>query len=298
MSVAPPDHVIPAGNILGEGIQWHDGRLWWTDIHGRCLHRHDWASGATQVMAMPERVGSFALTGVDDRLLCAFETGFAHLDLGEGTLAWRARPEQPGSGVRFNDGRVDRRGAFWAGTMVEDAARAAGRRGTLYRFDGDGAVTAAVDDIGIANGLAWSPDGRWMYFADSPRRVIWRFAVDPDTGLPHDRTEFAETPDGAFPDGACVDADGGYWSAQWGASRVVRYTPAGAVDRVITVPVSQPSCVALGGDDLKTLCVTTARDGLDAAALAGEPLAGDVLLYRVDVAGLPEMRVSSNSSRS
>lgn len=285
-----PDAVIPAGNILGEGIQWHDGALWWTDIQGRCLHRHDWASGTTRVLTVPERVGCFALTGDADRLLCAFETGFGHFDLASGEVSWRARPEAPGSGIRFNDGRVDRRGAFWAGTMIEDAACAAGRRGGLYRLEDDGRTTAAIGDVGIANGLAWSPDGRWMYFADSPARTIWRFAVDPDTGLPHDRQVFAETPDGAFPDGACVDADGCYWSAQWGAARIVRYTPAGAIDRVVTTPVSQPSCVAFGGDDLRSLCVTTARDGLTPAALAREPLAGDILVYCVNISGLPEAR--------
>ena len=147
-----------------------------------------------------------------------------------------------------------------------------------------------VGDVSIANGLCWSPDGDWMYFADSPERTIWRFAVDRETGLPGEREVFARTPEGAYPDGACIDASGCYWSAQWGASRVVRYTPEGSIDQVIETPVSQPSCVAFGGPDLRQLCITTARDGLDDAGIAAEPLAGDILIYRVETTGLAEDR--------
>lgn len=288
-----PDHVIHAGAILGEGIQWHDGKLWWTDIQGSTLSTWDWSGNSLRSMPLPERLGSFALTHHSGLLVCAFETGFALFKPERGALDWIARIEAPGSGIRFNDGRVDRRGRFWAGTMIEDEGSAGARRGALYCLDPAQGPQIAVADVAISNGLAWSPDGRWMYFADSPRRTIWRFAVDHETGMPDSACVFAQTPEGIYPDGATVDAEGCYWSAQWGGSRVVRYTPDGTIERIIPVPVSQPSCVCFGGDRLDHLCVTTARDGLDQAQRHAEPLAGDVLIYKTNVPGIQEDIVHS-----
>ncbi len=290
-----PDYVIPAGAILGEGIQWHDGRLWWTDIQGKTLGTWDWASRALHSVPLPERLGSFALTSRDSLLLCAFETGFATFEPDTAALNWVSRIEAPASGIRFNDGRVDRRGRFWAGTMIEDESTAGARRGALYCLDPVSGPQRTVTDVTISNGLAWSPDGRWMYFADSPTRAIWRFAVDAETGMPGSSSVFAQTPEGIYPDGATVDAEGCYWSAQWGGSRVVRYTPDGAIERIIPVPVSQPSCVCFGGDSLDFVCVTTARDGLDTDQLRAEPLAGDILIYKTDICGIKEDIVQLNN---
>lgn len=283
-----PDRIIQADAVLGEGIQWHDGALWWTDIQGKSLHSYDWAHQALQTWQLPERLGSFAHTGDKDVLLCAFETGFADYRLSSGDLAWQVRIEAPESGIRFNDGRVDRQGRFWAGTMVEDAAAAQQRRGTLYCLDAPHQAHAALADIEISNGLAWSQNGRTMYFADSAKRTIWRFDVDPVTGFPTSRSVFAETPPGIHPDGATVDADGCYWSAQWGGARVVRYRPDGVIDSVIPLPTSHPTCLCFGGPDLNLLCITTAREGLSPAQRQQEPQAGCVLIYETRHRGLPE----------
>jgi len=284
-----PDHVIAAGNTLGEGVQWHaDSGLWWTDIQrSELLHL---AIGETTVrrFALTERLGSFARIVGSETLIGAFASGFALFDPTSGAVDWRHRVELPGSRRRLNDGRVDRQGRFWAGSMIEGKGSA---DAALYRIDHDGGLASVVGGLAISNGLCWSPDGRTMYHADSPRRTITAYDFDPDEGVPSAPRLFAETPPGAYPDGAAIDADGCLWSAQWGASRVVRYTPAGAIDRVIALPVSQPSCVAFAGADLNELTITTARDGLDASALTREPLAGDVLVYRVAVSGLPEMRM-------
>ncbi len=287
-----PQRVIPAGNTLGEGIQWHAGSgLWWTDIQQALLMHLPVGSDNAVTVPMPERVGSFALIDGDDRnMLCAFETGIGIAARSGGDVDWLYRPETLRPGLRFNDGRVDRQGRFWAGTMVEDAALAAAGTGALYCLDSNGAAHMRHGGVAISNGLAWSPDGRTMYFADSPKRTIMAFDFDVDSGAIGRPRLFATTPDGAYPDGATVDADGCLWSAQWGASRIVRYRPDGKVDKMIELPVSQPTCVAFGGDRLDELYVTSARDGLDAAALASQQLAGDVLMYRPGNVGVREMR--------
>lgn len=284
-----PDDVIAAGNTLGEGVQWHmQSGLWWTDIQQSMILRLPLGSSVIESIPVPERVGSFALVdGEPDRLLCAFETGFGLFNPATGHLEWIARLESAGSGRRFNDGRVDRQGRFWAGTMVENEQVAMPASAALYCLDGLH-VHSRHRCIGISNGLAWSPDGRTMYFADSPERKIFAFDFDPASGEISNQRLFASTPPGAYPDGATVDAAGCLWSAQWGASRVVRYTPGGLIDRIIELPVSQPTCIAFGGEALDMLFVTTARDGLAQEVLAMEPLAGDVLVYRAGATGLAE----------
>ena len=166
-----------------------------------------------------------------------------------------------------------------------------GFTGALYRLDPDGRVHTLETGIGISNGLCWSPDGRTMYFADSPRHTIHVYDFDPDSGLPSRRREFARTGPGAEPDGSTVDAEGAVWNAQWGGGRVVRYSPTGEVLETVDTPgAMQPSCVAFGGDALELLCVTSAWIGLDAAARAAQPQAGHVFLYETSARGLPENR--------
>ncbi len=290
-----PDHVITAGATLGEGIQWHGAAgLWWTDIQSSAIFQHDLASNTTRRIETPERVGSFALIEGQGALLCAFETGFGRFDPDAGVIDWLHRVEPLGGPRRFNDGRVDRAGNFWAGTMVEhgQASDAA-----LHRLARDGSLRMAVEGVRISNGLCWSPDGTTMYFADSPARTIYAYPFDPLAGTLGERRIFATTPEGAYPDGATVDSEGCVWSAQWGASRVVRYRPDGAVDEILSVPVSQPTCIAFIGADLRLLAITTAREALDSTSLAAQPLAGDILLYQRAVAGLPEMRYRPGHAR-
>jgi L-arabinonolactonase len=286
-SALAPLAILPVSNLLGEGILWdaHRQRLWWTDIQKLRLFRHDWALGRTHRLEMPERVGSFGLAAGSERLITAFESGFAWYDPGDQSVTWLARPERLHPAVRFNDGRVDRQGRFWSGTMVEgdQSAVSAG----LYSFDRRYGLRQHLGDVRISNSLCLSPDGRRLYFADSPTRTIRVFELDPEGTLGPARV-FAQTPVGADPDGATIDADGCLWSAHWGAGCVVRYTPEGKIDRTLRVPASQPTCVCFGGPDLDVLCITTARIGLSAASLSAEPNAGDVFLYRVGVKGLPE----------
>jgi len=279
---------VPIACHLGEGPLWNerDGRLWWTDILQRRLHRLDPASGAVETIDMPERLCSFAfLPEGGNRILAAFETGLAYFDIETKSLAWIERVETLGSGRRFNDGRTDRQGRFWVGTMVENEAKAGAESGVLFRLDGDGLSKQAAG-ISISNSLCTSPDGRILYFADSPKQRIFAFDLDPDSGAISNRRVFAEVTEG-YPDGAVVDEDGCLWSARWGAGEVVRHAPDGRVVSRLKVPASQPTCPAFGGPDRKTLFVISAREGLDAAALAADPEAGNLFLYQAEVAGLP-----------
>jgi L-arabinonolactonase len=284
-----PIDTIRVGNTLGEGVLWNveTQTLWWTDIHTRTLYRHDYRTRQTETTATPERLCSFAFVRGSRKLIAAFESGLAFYDPDTGATEWIARPEVR-AGIRFNDGRVDRQGRFWAGTMVE--AEAPHESAQLFSFAADGRLLTKENGISISNGICWSPDSTRFYFADSPLRTIFVYDFDAPSGTISNKRIFAATPEGAYPDGANVDAEGFLWSAHWGAGQVVRYAPDGTVDRTIDVPASQPTCIAFGGPDLDLLFVTSARDGLKENALLRHPSAGDVFIYRVGVRGLPDAR--------
>ena len=288
MSALSPFDVFSVGNIVGEGVLWDSrrGALWWTDIQGRKLHRCDWSSGGIQTLDAPQRVGSFGLVAGSEDLIVAFESGIALYHPHRRSVTWLARPAAVTPGIRFNDGRVDRRGRFWCGTMVE--GEQPGLRGCLYSIDASKELRCHLEGIRISNGLCMSPDGTQLYFADSPTRTINVYALLEPEGILGTHRIFTQTPEGALPDGAAVDADGCLWSAHWGAGRVVRYTPDGRIDRTLEVPTRQPTCVCFAGPDLDVLCITTAREGLDGPTLQVEPNAGDVFLYHAGVQGLPE----------
>lgn len=279
---------VAVGNTLGEGVLWdHLGqRAWWTDIQERRLYRYDPKTRALETFPLPERLGSFGFIQGSERIVAAFESGFAYYLPGSGELEWIARPAHGPGKLRFNDGRVDRLGRFWAGSMVEGAGEATGKLYCLAK----GTASVHLSGISICNSVCFSPDGRHMYFADTPHRKIWRFDADAATGGLKNKTMLVETPRGAYPDGSNVDAEGHVWNAHWGAGRVVRYAPDGTISGGITVPASQPTCVAFGGEALDLLIVTSARENLNAAALAQQPHAGDLFIYRVGAKGIPECR--------
>ncbi len=283
-----PVEILESGNILGEGILWDSARrqLCWTDIQGHELYRYHWDGGEIDVLDTPERVGSFGLVAGDDRLITAFATGIALYDARTGGIEWLARPEEIVAGIRFNDGRIDRRGRFWCGTMVEDDD--CPEKGSLYSMDCRGGLRRHVRDVRISNSICTSPDGKRLYFADSPTRTIFVYELNEPGGELGLQRVFATTPPGAVPDGATVDADGCLWSAHWGGGCLVRYTPAGRIDRTIAIPASQPTCACFAGPNLDVLCVTSAREGLSEAALQSEPHAGAVFFYHTGVQGLAE----------
>jgi sugar lactone lactonase YvrE len=272
---------------LGECPLWDEREkmLWWVDSRWPAVKRFDPATGAVMMQVLPEVVGSIAFRDKGG-LLAATKSGLRFLDGSGGALEPGANPEAHLPDNRFNDGRCDRAGRFWVGTMC-DVRR--DPSGSLYRFDADLACTKLRNAIIVPNSLAFSPDNRTMYFADTNRHTIWAYDYDLASGAATNERVLADTGEGR-PDGSCVDADGGLWNAEYGGWRLVRYAPTGKVDRVVEVPVANPTCCAFGGEDLGTLYVTTATQRLSPDDLAKQPLAGSLLALRPGVKGLPEGR--------
>lgn len=279
---------IPVKNVLGEGVIWdrQTARFWWTDIEAKRLYRYDPRRQHVSSWETPFRLASFALIDDDERLLAAFDRGIALFEVDSGRVDWLVGPNTGRDGIRFNDGRVDRNGYFCVGTMLETAAAPA-RSAALYRLTVNGALEELIGGISISNGLAWSPDGRRMYHADSPTSSI---SVGPYEGqgtARKARRRFAEVAPEASPDGASVDCRGRLWSALWGAGAVVCFSETGEAVFRLGVAAQQPTCVAFGGADLDQLFVTSASIGLDGDRSGTQ---GAAFLYQVNTSGLADVR--------
>jgi len=282
--------VAPVGCTLGEGPVWDaaGNRLLWVDVKAPAVLALDAASGAVRRWPMPETVGSIGLRDKGG-LVGAFRHGFAFVDLETGGMTPIADPEKEVAGNRFNDGHVDRRGRFWAGTMDDAERRPTGQ---LYRLDPDLRVERFAAGFVVTNGIEWSVDGSRLYFVDSPARRIWAYAFDMAAGRPGERRLFADVAaDAGYPDGLTVDAEDHVWSAHWDGGRVTRYRPDGTIERAIALPVPRTTSCCFGGPDLATLYVTSARVGLDEAALSAAPLSGGLFAVTgLGVRGLPAAR--------
>ncbi|MCD0504425.1 SMP-30/gluconolactonase/LRE family protein [Bordetella petrii] len=250
---------------VGESPVWHaaEQALYWTDIPARRLCRYTPADGQARHWDLPEMAGCIAKRGTG--WLAAMETGLYALPALDSQqpappAMALATVRHAAPGMRFNDGRCDRQGRFWAGTMVQDMAlgRDAGR---LYRYAG-GELAMPLDlPLVVPNGMAFSPDGRTMYLSDShpDRQVVWALDYDPDHGVPTRRRVFIERLPAGRPDGAAVDQDGAYWICGNDAGLLYRYTPDGRLDRSLRLPVAKPAMCAFGGSGLDTLFITTIR---------------------------------------
>lgn len=281
--------VVDAGDRLGECGLWCERTrsFWWTDIEGSKLCRLD-LDGAVREWRLHERVGSFAFCAASDsKLLLGLASGIAMFDTADESLSLvnPVEPDQPTT--RINDGRCDRQGRFVFGMYNAKEERIGG----FYRVHPDLQVERLpLRPAAVANSICFSPDGATMYYADSPTRTIWSldYQADGRIGTPR---EFVQVPaDQGYPDGACVDADGGLWSAQWEGRCVVRYDPDGRETARVALPVSRPTCPSLGGPDLDVLYVTSARGGMKKERLRDEPHAGGVFAVPVKWRGLAEAR--------
>ena len=280
--------VVRQRDAVGECPRWHptERALYWVDIYAPALYRFDPATGKIKRWAMPERIGCFAFRK-GGGIIAGMQSGIAFVDLGETVSVRRVfdfEPNNPES--RFNDGRCDPQGRFWAGTMVESLDQ---RVGVLYRFDPDGRCHRMVDALICPNGLGFSPDGRTLYHSDSRQDYVFAWDFDGATGgIRHQRVFLQMDVQEGRPDGAAVDAEGGYWICHVGGWRVARYTPEGMIDRIIGVPVQRPTMCAFGGDNLDVLYVTSATHPLSETMLAKQPLAGGVFAIHVGVRGQSE----------
>ncbi|MFD4501939.1 SMP-30/gluconolactonase/LRE family protein [Streptomyces sp. NPDC058457] len=259
---------VAAEATLGEGPTWDaaTGRLIWIDVLGSRIHSYDPATGGRTVRTTEQHVGAVK-PRAGGGLVLNLRDGVGLLDPDD-TFRWLHREPVPGR--RANDAAVAPDGSLWAGTMRYDEATGGG---TLSRVSPDGTVTTLLPDVTVSNGTGWSPDGRHVYYVDTPTRRVDVF--DYVDGLPVERRPLVTIEESAgFPDGLTVDADGCVWVALWGGAAVRRYTPTGELDRVIPLPATLTTACAFGGADLTDLYVTTARVGLDRP----HPTAGSLLV--------------------
>ena len=285
---------VASAALLGESPVWHprENALYYADIPGHKLQRFDPVSGELRHWNFDTDVASLA-PRLDGTLLLAMRDGLWRFDPTSGERARVAQPPYDPARERFNDGKCDPQGRFWVGTIYEprDAAHAA-----LYRFS-RGTLARKAGGITVANGLAWSPDGRTMHWSDTTAHTIYAADFDPASGEPSGRRVFASfarkqagealNAYGGRPDGAAMDAQGCYWVAMFEGQRLLRLAGDGQVLREVALPVRCPTMPCFGGPDLKTLYITTSRENRPAIELIEQPLAGCVLALDVAVPGLP-----------
>ncbi|MER5954950.1 SMP-30/gluconolactonase/LRE family protein [Streptomyces sp. NPDC001893] len=267
-----PEVAVRAEATLGEGPTWdaEAGRLIWVDILGSRVHTYDPATGRRTVMATEQHVGAAKPRAGGAGLVVNLRDGIGLYGPGGTDFRWLHRDPVPGR--RGNDAAIAPDGSLWAGSMAYDETPGGGN---LVRIAADGTAAEILDDVTVSNGTGWSPDGSLMYYVDTPTRRIDVFDFDGRQAVR--RREFAVVEEGAgHPDGLTVDADGCVWVALWDGSALRRYTPSGALDRVVELPVKRPTACAFGGADLTDLYVTSARVGLDAPS----PYAGSLLVLR------------------
>ena len=277
------DLVLDAKALLGEGALWsvRDGLLFWIDIDAGLVHRYDPDTGTNRSLDVGQPVGTI-VRRMKGGAMVALRDGFAALDLESGNLTFLADPEKHLAGNRFNDGKCDPAGRFWAGTL--------GRApGALYRMDTDLSVRRMVGDVRCSNGIAWSLDKRTMYYIDTPTGYVEAWDYDDATGNIANRRVCIRIPEGnGSPDGCTLDADGNLWVAHWDGWNVTCYDPAtGKPVRRIPLPVAKVTSVAFGGPGLDVLYITSAREGFPEGELRKQPLAGGLFACRPGVRGIP-----------
>jgi sugar lactone lactonase YvrE len=279
--------VLDAKATLGEGPCWdhRSGKLYWVDIAGKRLHVFDPQSGQDRMIQLDQMVGA-AVPRQSGGVVAALQHGLYQLDLDTEQLTLISDPEHHLEDNRFNDGKCDPAGRFWAGTTSHQELEPLG---SLYCLEPDHTVRKAIDGVTVSNGLAWSPDGQTMYYIDSPTKRVVAYDFDVAAGaLSRPRMVVAIAEDGGFPDGMTVDAEGMLWIAQWNGWQVSRWNPhTGELLSVIPVPVAQVSSCAFGGPNLDELYITTAGVRQTEEELAKQPYAGGIFRVKPGVAGLP-----------
>ena len=282
--------VLAAGSHLGETPVWDDRQsvLWWIDIYKPTINRFDPVGGANRELVLDRAVHAIALRR-GGGIVAALLNGFGYVDPASGAIEIIADPLGDAA-VKFNDGKCDRQGRFWSGSMANDWVTPIGG---LHRLDADGSVRTLDRGIKLANGLGWSPDDRTMYFTDFGRSTIYAYDYDAAGGTIANRRPLIVVPEGeGQPDGMAVDAAGDLWVALWDGWAIARFDPAGRRTATIALPVQRPTSCCFGGPDLATLYVTSATMQLDAAALAAQPQAGSLFAIEGAGRGLPEPRFS------
>jgi sugar lactone lactonase YvrE len=292
--VSAPICVAPTGDVCGEGAVWHAAHaaIYWTDINRFLIHRFTPADQCVRTWIFDEPVTALTLTDRDDVLAAV---------LGSSVILWEPASDvrhkpifhlEGWPAVRLNDARADPRGSLWVGSMRNNLnpdgspKEIGGTDGVLFRIDPDASQTIHRRDVGVSNTLAWSPDQRRFYFADSLANTIWSYDYDRATGTIKNEVVFFAGFARGLPDGSAMDAGGYLWNCRYGGGCVVRVAPEGKIDRVIDMPTTNITTCTFGGADLETLFITTAASG----APAGERLAGGLFALKCQVRGQAENR--------
>jgi len=283
--------VVNDRNLVGELPMWcaRTQRLWWIDVRKPAMYSYDPETRTRAAYALPEgqAIGSYVFRDRGGMVL-ALRDGFYGFDPASSRLEFLHHPEKDKPENRLNDGKCDRRGRFWVGSMFDPRREP---HGSFYRFDPDLSCHCQFNDIIIPNAVAFSLDNKTLYFGDTTKQTIWAFDFDLDAGTISKRRVFQDlTAQPGRPDGATVDAEGFLWNAEFAGKRIVRYAPDGRVDRVIPMPASNPTCCGFGGRNLDVLFVTTSCARFTPEQLAAEPHSGGLLALDVGVRGIAEPR--------
>ena len=288
MTTIHAERILKIQATLGEGPIWDaDAKvLWWLDITGKMLYRFHPDSGRNESWKLQQMPGTVVCRQKGGVVL-AVEDGFAEIDLESGKLSVISNPEVDKPDNRFNDGKCDPSGRFWAGTMNKDDALTT-ITGSLYSLGADHQVTKHVDSIGVSNGIVWSQDAKTMYYIDTVSSAVDAFDFDNVVGKVSNRRTVFRVPEGmGFPDGMAIDDQGKLWVGFWGGWQVARICPIQSqVIATIELPVANVTACAFGGTSLDQLFITTARAGLGDEDLEKQPMAGDLFMAQPGVHGV------------
>lgn len=281
-----PQNVLAARARLGEVPIWDatENLLYWIDIYNYRVHQFNPATGKDKFFDVGDVVGAIAKAG-DNRCILALRHQLAFLDTktGEVTPIIEIEAEAGLPNNRFNDGKCDSQGRFWFGSKSSKQAQA-----SLYRYDSDGSLHTMEKGLTISNGLGWSPDQKTFYLTDSPQQIIYAYDFDLDTGnISNQRTVVNLNHESFYPDGLTIDSEGCIWSAMWDGGCVIRFSPTGEEISRLQIPVPLVTSCNFGGEDLRTLYITTASVGLQQEEIDKIYYSGDLFALNTEVTGLP-----------
>lgn len=279
--------VVDAKAILGEGPCWDERRniLYWVDIEGKKLNLYDCLKKENKDIQVDKQITSIVpLKEKETKAIVTLEDGFYFFDFLTEEFQFIADPERHLPTNRFNDGKCDEAGRFWAGTMSTTNKKG---QGALYCLEKDGTLLKKLDQVSTSNGLAWSKDKEYLYYIDTPTKKVSRFTYHLETGELLNREEVIDfTNEKGYPDGMTIDKEGMLWIAHWGGGRVSHWNPntGDKIEEIVLPAINVTSCT-FGGERLTDLYITTARSGMSDEQLKNYPLAGGLFKVKVKVGG-------------